>query len=104
MKLGFFTMPIHPVGRDWRESPREAQPYDIDGKYCKLTTRRTLIPEIGQGIIAKPLQRPHPPIVVTAVAPFSRGVAAAAARGWDPVSANFLLPKWVATHRRSYEE
>ena len=79
-------------------------PYDIDGPTWKITTRRTLTPEIGQGLIARPLQRPHPPIVVTAVAPFSKGVAAAAARGWDPISANFLLPKWVATHRRSYEE
>ena len=25
MKLGFFTMPIHPVGRDWRETLREDQ-------------------------------------------------------------------------------
>jgi hypothetical protein len=40
--------------------------------------------------------------VVTAVAPFSKGVTAAAARGWDPISANFLMPKWVATHRDSY--
>src|ERR1700761_3125546 len=23
MKLGFFTMPIHPIGRDWRETLRE---------------------------------------------------------------------------------
>ena len=25
MKLGFFTMPIHPLGRDWRETLREDQ-------------------------------------------------------------------------------
>ena len=25
----------------------------------------------------------------------AEGVAAAAARGWDPISANFLQPKWV---------
>jgi alkanesulfonate monooxygenase SsuD/methylene tetrahydromethanopterin reductase-like flavin-dependent oxidoreductase (luciferase family) len=79
-------------------------PYDIDGPTWKISTRRTLLPEIGQGIIGKPLQRPHPPIVVTAVAPYSKGVTAAAARGWDPISANFLMPKWVATHRGSYEE
>ena len=84
----------------WTESP----PYDIEGKYWKVTTSRTLVREIGQGIIAKPLQRPHPPIVVTAVAPFSKGVTAAAARGWDPISANFLMPKWVGTHKKSYEE
>jgi alkanesulfonate monooxygenase SsuD/methylene tetrahydromethanopterin reductase-like flavin-dependent oxidoreductase (luciferase family) len=82
----------------------ENAPYDIDGKFWKISTARTLVTEIGQGIIAKPLQRPHPPIVVTAVAPFSKGVAAAAARGWDPISANFLMPKWVATHRKSYAD
>jgi alkanesulfonate monooxygenase SsuD/methylene tetrahydromethanopterin reductase-like flavin-dependent oxidoreductase (luciferase family) len=82
----------------------EDAPYDIDGKYWKITTARTLVTEIGQGIIAKPLQRPHPPIVVTAVGPFSKGVTAAAARGWDPISANFLMPKWVATHKKSYED
>ena len=74
-------------------------PYDIVGKYRNISTRRQHVPSIGQGIVAKPLQRPHPPIVVTAVAPFSKGVTAAAARGWDPISANFLMPKWVATHK-----
>ena len=52
----------------------------------------------------KPLQRPHPPIVVTAVAPFSKGVTEAAARGWDPISANFLMPQWVRTHWPRYAE
>ena len=67
-------------------------PYDIEGKYWKISTARTLMADIGQGILAKPLQKPHPPIVVTAVAPFSKGVTEAAARGWDPISANFLMP------------
>jgi len=79
-------------------------PYNLKGKYWNISTERTLMESIGQGIVSKPLQRPHPPIVVTAVAPFSKGVTAAAARGWDPISANFLMPKWVATHRKSYEE
>jgi alkanesulfonate monooxygenase SsuD/methylene tetrahydromethanopterin reductase-like flavin-dependent oxidoreductase (luciferase family) len=52
----------------------------------------------------KPLQQPHPPIVVTAVAPFSKGVTEAAARGWDPISANFLMPQWVASHWPKYVE
>ena len=55
-----------------------------------------MIPEIGQGTILKPYQKPHPPIVVTAVAPHSKGVTEAAKRGWTPISANFLLPEWVA--------
>jgi alkanesulfonate monooxygenase SsuD/methylene tetrahydromethanopterin reductase-like flavin-dependent oxidoreductase (luciferase family) len=50
------------------------------------------------------LQRPHPPIVVTAVAPFSKGVTEAAARGWDPISANFLMPQWVKSHWPKYVE
>jgi alkanesulfonate monooxygenase SsuD/methylene tetrahydromethanopterin reductase-like flavin-dependent oxidoreductase (luciferase family) len=95
-----FLEGIDTVLKLWSEKP----PYNIEGKYWKITTEKTLVPEIGQGIVAKPLQKPHPPIVVTAVAPFSKGVSAAAARGWEPISANFLMPKWVATHKASYEE
>jgi alkanesulfonate monooxygenase SsuD/methylene tetrahydromethanopterin reductase-like flavin-dependent oxidoreductase (luciferase family) len=79
-------------------------PYDLMGKFWTISTSRTMMTEIGQGIVGKPLQRPHPPIIVTAVAPFSKGVTAAAARGWDPISANFLMPKWVASHRGCYED
>jgi alkanesulfonate monooxygenase SsuD/methylene tetrahydromethanopterin reductase-like flavin-dependent oxidoreductase (luciferase family) len=42
--------------------------------------------------------------VVTAVAPFSKGVTEAAARGWDPLSANFLMPAWVKSHWPKYVE
>jgi alkanesulfonate monooxygenase SsuD/methylene tetrahydromethanopterin reductase-like flavin-dependent oxidoreductase (luciferase family) len=79
-------------------------PYDLKGQFWNVSTARTLIPELGQGYIAKPYQRPHPPIVVTAVAPFSKGVSAAAERGWDPISANFLQPQWVKTHWPNYVE
>ncbi|ROU04238.1 LLM class flavin-dependent oxidoreductase [Histidinibacterium lentulum] len=79
-------------------------PYNIEGKYWSISTERTQMLDIGQGIMAKPLQQPHPPIVVTAVAPFSKGVTEAAARGWDPISANFLLKQWVKTHWPKYVE
>jgi alkanesulfonate monooxygenase SsuD/methylene tetrahydromethanopterin reductase-like flavin-dependent oxidoreductase (luciferase family) len=79
-------------------------PYNIKGKYWNISTERHLIPDIGQGYIARPLQRPHPPIVVTAVAPFSKGVTEAAARGWNPISANFLMPAWVKSHWPKYVE
>jgi alkanesulfonate monooxygenase SsuD/methylene tetrahydromethanopterin reductase-like flavin-dependent oxidoreductase (luciferase family) len=82
---------------------REA-PYRIEGKYWTVTTERTIVADIGQGIMPKPLQRPHPPIVVTAVAPFSKGVTEAAARGWEPISANFLMPAWVKSHWPKYVE
>jgi len=79
-------------------------PYNIEGQFWRVSTEKTMMTDIGQGIMGKPLQRPHPPIVVTAVAPFSKGVTAAAARGWDPISANFLLKKWVASHWPKYAE
>lgn len=79
-------------------------PYNIKGQFWNISTERTQMSDIGQGIMPKPLQRPHPPIVVTAVAPFSKGVTEAAARGWDPISANFLMPQWVASHWPKYKE
>ncbi len=79
-------------------------PYNLSGEFYEVSTERTMIPKIGQGTISRPFQDPHPPIVGTAVAPFSKGVTAMAARGWDPISANFLLPKWVATHLPNYVE
>ncbi len=42
--------------------------------------------------------------MVTAVAPHSKGVTEAAKRGWMPISANFLLPQWVASHWPRYVE
>lgn len=79
-------------------------PYNLEGEYFSVSTQKTMMPEIGQGIVPKPYQDPHPPIVGTVVAPYSKGVTAMAARGWEPISANFLLPKWVATHWPNYVE
>ena len=95
-----FVESINQVLAIWSGEP----PYDIEGKYWTVSTRRTMMTEIGQGFIARPLQRPHPPIVVTAVAPFSKGVTEAASRGWDPISANFLMPAWVKSHWPRYVE
>ena len=81
-----------------------APPYNIEGKYWTVSTERTMMLEIGQGYLPRPLQHPHPPILVTAVAPFSKGVAEAAARGWEPISANFLMPQWVKSHWPKYVE
>ncbi|HEX5997976.1 MAG TPA: LLM class flavin-dependent oxidoreductase [Hyphomicrobiaceae bacterium] len=95
-----FVEAINQVLAIWAGEP----PYDIDGKYWQISTRRTLMADIGQGILPKPLQKPHPPIVVTVVAPFSKGVTEAAARGWSPISANFLMPQWVKSHWPKYVE
>ncbi len=91
---------INTVLQIWERDP----PYNIEGKYWNVSTERNQLLEIGQGIMPKPLQQPHPPIVVSVVAPFSKGVTEAAARGWEPISANFLLTKWVASHWPKYVE
>ncbi len=95
-----FVEAINQVLAIWAGEP----PYNIEGKYWTITTERTLMADIGQGILAKPLQKPHPPIVVTVVAPFSKGVTEAASRGWEPISANFLMPVWVKSHWPKYVE
>src|SRR5262245_18200460 len=93
-----FVEAINQVLAIWAGEP----PYNIEGKYWRISTERTLMADIGQGVLPKPLQKPHPPIVVTVVAPYSKGVIEAAARGWSPISANFLMPKWVKTHWPNY--
>src|SRR5262245_9427127 len=95
-----FLEAINQVLAIWDGKP----PYHLAGKYWNISIEKALIEDIGQGFIAKPLQRPHPPIVVTAVAPFSKGVTEAAARGWEPISANFLMPAWVKSHWPKYVE
>jgi alkanesulfonate monooxygenase SsuD/methylene tetrahydromethanopterin reductase-like flavin-dependent oxidoreductase (luciferase family) len=95
-----FLEAINQVLAIWANEP----PYNLKGKFWNISVERQFIPELGQGFVAKPLQKPHPPIVVTAVAPFSKGVTEAAARGWDPISANFLMPMWVKSHWPKYVE
>jgi alkanesulfonate monooxygenase SsuD/methylene tetrahydromethanopterin reductase-like flavin-dependent oxidoreductase (luciferase family) len=84
---------------------REA-PYAIDlpdNRY-KVSTARTAALELGVGYLPKPLQQPRPEIVGTVLAPFSPGVIAMGRRDFHPLSANFLLSKWLKTHWQNYAE
>jgi ABC-type transporter MlaC component len=98
--FNLFIEGINMVLKIWESEP----PYNLEGKFWKVSTEKTMIPDIGQGIILKPFQKPHPPIVGTVVAPYSKGVIAMAERGWLPISANFLMPEWVKTHWPNYVE
>src|SRR5260370_8332278 len=93
-RRAMFLEAINHVLAIWAGEP----PYNIKGQFWNISIERQLVPHIGQGYLPKPLQRPHPPIVVTAVAPFSAGIPEAAAGGWDALSPNFLLPHWGNTH------
>jgi alkanesulfonate monooxygenase SsuD/methylene tetrahydromethanopterin reductase-like flavin-dependent oxidoreductase (luciferase family) len=86
----------------WEGEP----PYDIafaDNRF-PVTTAATLDLDLGVGVLPKPFQSPRPEIVGTVVAPFSKGVVAMGARDFHPLSANFLLAQWVATHWPKYVE
>lgn len=95
-----FVEAINTILKIWESDP----PYNITGQFWNVSVEKTMIAQIGQGFMMKPYQRPHPPIVGTAVAPFSQGVTEMAKRGWQPISANFLMPEWVKTHWPKYVE
>jgi alkanesulfonate monooxygenase SsuD/methylene tetrahydromethanopterin reductase-like flavin-dependent oxidoreductase (luciferase family) len=99
-RTAMFVEAIDHVLALWTEEP----PFRRAGRYWTLSTEKTWIAALGQGGMVRPFQRPHPPIVVTVVAPYSKGIVAAAKRGWQPISANFLHPAWVATHWPLYAE
>ena len=84
---------------------REA-PYNIDfpGNRFKVSTAQTSRPEMGRGIMYKPLQSPRPEIIGTVVAPHSKGVIAMGERDFHPMSANFLLAQWLPSHWNNYAE
>jgi alkanesulfonate monooxygenase SsuD/methylene tetrahydromethanopterin reductase-like flavin-dependent oxidoreductase (luciferase family) len=84
----------------WERDP----PYDIEfpGNRFKVSTKRTLTPELGIGYLGKPFQKPRPEIVGTVVAPFSPGVVLMGKRDFHPLSANFLLAKHMKSHWQNY--
>lgn len=84
----------------WNGEP----PYDVKGDYWQFQTTKTFTPEIGQGMAPKPKQLPHPPVVVTALAPYSKGITKAAERGWHPISSNYVQAHWIKTHLPKYLE
>lgn len=97
-----FAEAIDVILEIWRSEP----PYDInlpDNRF-KVTTKESTFLEVGVGYLQKPFQRPRPEIVGTVVAPYSKGVTAMGERDFHPISAHFLLPKWVKTHWENYKE
>ncbi len=84
----------------WSNDP----PYNLTGEHYSVSTAKTLWAELGQGVVPRPLQKPHPPIVVTSIRPHSDGIARAARRGWTVISSNYIQPHCVATHLAKYLE
>jgi alkanesulfonate monooxygenase SsuD/methylene tetrahydromethanopterin reductase-like flavin-dependent oxidoreductase (luciferase family) len=84
---------------------REA-PYEIDlpDNRFKVSTKRTAALQLGVGYLPKPLQKPYPEIVGTVLSPHSPGVVLMGKRDFHPLSANFVLAKWLKSHWDNYTE
>ena len=79
-------------------------PYRIQGDFYRTTTERFLQPEIGVGVLVEPLQKPHPPIVITSMRPDSSGPSMAGQRGWTGISATYVGAHVVRAHVETYLE
>jgi alkanesulfonate monooxygenase SsuD/methylene tetrahydromethanopterin reductase-like flavin-dependent oxidoreductase (luciferase family) len=101
-RMKMFEEAIDVILEIWKGQP----PYNIDlpdNRY-KVSTAKMGLFDVGLGHLAKPYQKPHPEIVGTVVAPFSKGVIAMGRRDFHPLSANFLLPHWLNSHWTNYAE
>jgi alkanesulfonate monooxygenase SsuD/methylene tetrahydromethanopterin reductase-like flavin-dependent oxidoreductase (luciferase family) len=79
-------------------------PFDLRGKYWRISLTDHVYPEIGVGKMIRPYQLPHPPLVASAMSPNSLSSIAAGRRGWGLISANFIPAVNVATHWQGYVE
>jgi alkanesulfonate monooxygenase SsuD/methylene tetrahydromethanopterin reductase-like flavin-dependent oxidoreductase (luciferase family) len=91
---------ISTILKIWASDP----PYDIPGKHWPIKVADMLIPELGVGYMAKPYQKPHPPIALSSMSPDSGSVSYAAKLGWIPVTANFTPESTVIGHWKKYVE
>lgn len=70
----------------WTTDP----PYELRGKFWNIHLRENIDEEMGIGCLHKPLQQPHPPIFVPSISRASRGLQAAAARGFRAISHHMI--------------
>jgi len=97
-----FSEAIDVIVKVWQGTP----PYDIvsPGGRFTVSSAKTMDLDLGVGRLARPFQQPRPEIVGTVVSPFSAGAVAMGRQDFHPLSANFLLPKWVGSHWSKYSE
>jgi alkanesulfonate monooxygenase SsuD/methylene tetrahydromethanopterin reductase-like flavin-dependent oxidoreductase (luciferase family) len=84
----------------WSQDP----PYRLKGKYWNITIEKNVVEKLGFGYLSKPYQKPHPPIALSIMSPFSGSAKTAGIKGWAPISANFIPEYSVASHWTKYLE
>jgi alkanesulfonate monooxygenase SsuD/methylene tetrahydromethanopterin reductase-like flavin-dependent oxidoreductase (luciferase family) len=91
---------IETIHKLWAGGPG----YQIDNKYWPIHTHKAIYPELGIGQVLRPYQQPGPPVALSVVSPRSSTARLAGERGWLPISANFIQPRYVASHWEAYAE
>ena len=86
--------------RLWSEDP----PYEIDGRFWKISLKNGIWPEFKVGYLPRPYQTPHPPIALSLVTPNSASATVAGVRGWIPISGNFFHRRYLRGHWERYAE
>lgn len=82
----------------WTQDP----PYEFKGEFWDISVKDFVMPEYGVGIMAKPLQKPHPPIALALRSPKSGSALLCAERDWIPISGNFIPTAFVKGHWDDY--
>jgi alkanesulfonate monooxygenase SsuD/methylene tetrahydromethanopterin reductase-like flavin-dependent oxidoreductase (luciferase family) len=84
----------------WGEEP----PYDIAGRFWKISLSGHVYPEFGVGRIPRPYQQPHPAIALSLLTPNSASAKTAGERGWIPISGQFFHRRYLRGHWEKYVE
>ncbi|GLJ00270.1 LLM class flavin-dependent oxidoreductase [Sphingobium sp. BS19] len=73
-------------------------PFHLKGEYWNHDLQKAVHPDLGIGIIPKPLQDPFPAFCISAMSPHSGTAALAGTKGWNLISANFNAPWVIRSH------
>ena len=91
---------IDTVLKLWAQDP----PYEIDGRFWKISVKNNVWPAFKVGWVPRPLQQPHPPIALSILNPNSNSAKVAGEHGWIPVSGNFFHRRYLRGHWEKYVE
>jgi alkanesulfonate monooxygenase SsuD/methylene tetrahydromethanopterin reductase-like flavin-dependent oxidoreductase (luciferase family) len=90
--------------RLWTSEP----PYELEGKYWRISLRKTVDAETGIGYVHKPLQKPYPPIAMPGTSRNSPTMKLAGQRGFQPfghclIAGNVLADSWQTYEKAGLE-
>ncbi|MBI1777481.1 MAG: LLM class flavin-dependent oxidoreductase [Proteobacteria bacterium] len=77
-------------------------PYELKGKYWDITIKQWVYPELGVGSLLKPYQKPHPPMAVSAMSPFSGTARFAGTQGFLMISGHFCAEFAIKSQWQAY--